>query len=98
MSVAVSMAKHFGVEALAVPSAGNAAGALAAYAALAGIPAHLFMPSDTPKATVIECTAIGALGTDDKVVIFNTGTGLKYLECFPGSAGVTKIHAADDRY
>ncbi len=63
MSVAVSMAKHFGVEALAVPSAGNAAGALAAYAARAGIRAHLFMPSDTPKANVIECTAIGAVVT-----------------------------------
>jgi threonine synthase len=60
MSVAVSMTRHFGVKALAVPSAGNAAGALAAYAARAGIPAHLFMPKDTPRANIIECTAIGA--------------------------------------
>jgi threonine synthase len=60
MSVAVSMAKHFGVTALAAPSAGNAAGALAAYAARAGIPAHLFMPKDTPRANIVECTAIGA--------------------------------------
>src|SRR6476620_429136 len=60
MSVAVSMARHFGVRALAVPSAGNAAGALAGYAARAGIQAHLFMPSDTPRANIIECTAIGA--------------------------------------
>jgi threonine synthase len=60
MSVAVSMARHFGVETLAVPSAGNAAGALAAYAARAGVQAHLFMPKDTPRANIIECAAIGA--------------------------------------
>jgi threonine synthase len=60
MSVAVSMARHFGVKALAVPSAGNAAGALAAYAARAGMQAHVFMPKDTPRANIIECTAIGA--------------------------------------
>ena len=60
MSVAVSMARHLGVKALAVPSAGNAAGALAAYAARAGMQAHLFMPSDTPRANIVECTAIGA--------------------------------------
>lgn len=60
MSVAVSMAKHLGVKALAVPSAGNAAGALAAYAARAGIPAHLFVPKDTPRANIVECTAAGA--------------------------------------
>lgn len=60
MSVAVSMAKHFGVTALAVPSAGNAASALAAYAARAGIPVHLFVPKDAPRANIVECTAIGA--------------------------------------
>ena len=60
MSVAVSMARHLGIKALAVPSAGNAAGALAAYAARAGIQAHLFMPNDTPRANIVECTAIGA--------------------------------------
>jgi threonine synthase len=60
MSVAVSMAKHYGATALAVPSAGNAAGALAAYAARTGLPAHLFMPEDTPRANVVECAATGA--------------------------------------
>ena len=55
MSVAVSMARHFGLRALAAPSAGNAAGALAAYAARAGLETHLFMPSDTPKANIVEC-------------------------------------------
>jgi threonine synthase len=60
MSTAVSMAKQFGLKKLAAPSAGNAAGALAAYAARAGIEAHLFMPVDTPKANVIECRQMGA--------------------------------------
>jgi threonine synthase len=60
MSVAVSMARHFGLRALAAPSAGNAAGALATYAARAGLEAHLFMPSDTPKANIVESIAAGA--------------------------------------
>ncbi len=60
MSVAVSMAKHLGAKKLAVPSAGNAGGALAAYAARAGLQAHIFMPSDTPRANVIECRELGA--------------------------------------
>jgi threonine synthase len=60
MSVAVSMAKYLGAEKLAVPSAGNAGGALAAYAARAGLEAHIFMPRDTPRANVIECREVGA--------------------------------------
>lgn len=60
MTAAVSMAKELGVEKLAVPSAGNAAGALAAYAARAGLEAHIFMPSDTPRANVVECEQTGA--------------------------------------
>ncbi|HEY1951580.1 MAG TPA: threonine synthase [Gemmatimonadaceae bacterium] len=60
MSVAVSMAKELGLKKLAAPSAGNAAGALAAYCALAGIEAHIFMPRDTPRANVIECEVAGA--------------------------------------
>ncbi|MGB8473724.1 MAG: threonine synthase [Candidatus Acidiferrum sp.] len=60
MAVAVSMAKYLGATKLAVPSAGNAGGALAAYAARAGLEAHIFMPSDTPKANVIECRETGA--------------------------------------
>lgn len=60
MAVAVSMAKELGAEKLAVPSAGNAAGALAAYAARAGLEAHIFMPKDTPRANVIECEQTGA--------------------------------------
>lgn len=63
MTAAVSMAKELGVEKTAAPSAGNAAGALAAYAARAGMEAHLFMPSDTPRANVVECRQNGAFVT-----------------------------------
>ncbi len=60
MSCAVSMCKELGLNKLAVPSAGNAASALAAYAAAAGLEAHIFMPSDVPQANFIECKAYGA--------------------------------------
>ena len=60
MSVAVSMAKYLGATKLAVPSAGNAGGALAAYASRAGLEAHIFMPCDTPRANIIECRELGA--------------------------------------
>jgi threonine synthase len=60
LSMAVSMARHYGLKKLAVPSAGNAAGALAAYAAAAGIEAHIFMPRDVPFANYVECVAYGA--------------------------------------
>jgi threonine synthase len=63
MAAAVTMAKELGARRLAVPSAGNAAGALAAYAARAGLEAHIFMPSDTPRANVVECEQTGALVT-----------------------------------
>jgi len=60
MSAAVSMAKELGARKLAVPSAGNAAGALAAYAACAGLECFIFMPRDTPRANVVECEQTGA--------------------------------------
>lgn len=60
MTTAVSMAKELGVRKAAVPSAGNAAGALAAYAARAGLEAHIFMPGDTPRANIVECEQTGA--------------------------------------
>src|ERR1700738_5141724 len=60
MSVAVSMAKYLGAKKLAAPSAGNAGGALAAYAARAGLEAHIFMPRETPRANIIECREVGA--------------------------------------
>ena len=60
MSAAVSMARELGARKLAVPSAGNAAGALAAYAARAGLECFIFMPDDTPRANVVECEQTGA--------------------------------------
>jgi threonine synthase len=60
LAMAVTMAKHYGLRKLAVPSAGNAAGALAAYAAAAGIEAHIFMPVDVPFANYVEAVAYGA--------------------------------------
>lgn len=60
MTVAVSMAKELGAKKLAVPSAGNAAGALAAYAARAELECFIFMPRDTPRANVVECEQTGA--------------------------------------
>jgi threonine synthase len=60
LSAAVTMARHFGLKKLAIPSAGNAAGALAGYAAAAGIEAHIFMPKDVPIANRIESEVFGA--------------------------------------
>src|SRR5579862_2933093 len=60
LAMAVTMACHYGLKKLAVPSAGNAAGALAAYAAAAGIEAHIFMPQDVPFANYVEAVAYGA--------------------------------------
>jgi threonine synthase len=60
MAVAISMARELGARKLAVPSAGNAAGALAAYAARAGLESFIFMPRDTPRANVVECEQTGA--------------------------------------
>ena len=60
MSAAVSMAKELGVKKVAAPSAGNAAGALAAYASRAGMETFLFMPRDTPRANIVECEQTGA--------------------------------------
>ena len=60
LSACVTMARHFGSKKLAIPSAGNAAGALAAYSAAAGVEAHIFMPKDVPMANRIECDYYGA--------------------------------------
>ena len=60
LSACVTMARRFGLKKLAIPSAGNAAGALAAYAAAAALEAHIFMPKDVPSANRIECDYYGA--------------------------------------
>jgi threonine synthase len=60
LGVAISRACELGITAISIPSAGNAAGAMSAYAALAGIPAHVFMPRDVPQPFVAECRVLGA--------------------------------------
>ena len=60
MTAAISMARELGIRKIAIPSAGNAASAAAAYSGAAGIEAHIFMPVDVPKANYIECKALGA--------------------------------------
>lgn len=63
ISVAISVARALGIRKLAMPSAGNAGSALAAYAAAAGLEAHIFMPRDVPAANRIECEMYGACVT-----------------------------------
>jgi len=60
MAAAITMAKAFGIREVALPSAGNAGSAAAAYAAKAGLKAYVFMPEDTPSLIVNECIAYGA--------------------------------------
>ena len=60
LAMAVTMAKHFGAKRLAIPTAGNAGGALAAYAAKAGLEAYVFMPADTSAINRMECELAGA--------------------------------------
>jgi threonine synthase len=63
ISAAISVAKSLGLKKLAMPSAGNAASALAAYAAAAGLEAYIFMPQDVPLANRIECEMYDAKST-----------------------------------
>jgi threonine synthase len=60
LALAVSLARALGARALLAPSAGNAAGALAAYGAAAGLPVVVAMPDDTPRAFIDECRHYGA--------------------------------------
>jgi threonine synthase len=60
MAAAITMLRHYGVKKVAAPSAGNAGGAMAAYAAAAGIEAYVFMPKDVPIANRLEVEAAGA--------------------------------------
>ena len=60
MTTAITMARELGIRKIAIPSAGNAASAAAAYAAAAGIEAHIFMPKDVPQSNYIECKTLGA--------------------------------------
>jgi len=60
LCMAVSRARELGATEVVIPSAGNAAGAMSAYAANAGMPAHVFMPQDVPPPFLMECRALGA--------------------------------------
>ncbi len=60
LSMAISKAKELGVTHVALPSAGNAAGAMAAYGARAGMKVYVFMPKDAPKVNMVECETVGA--------------------------------------
>lgn len=60
MTMAISKANEFGIKTVAVPTAGNAGGAMAAYAARAGMEAYVFMPEDTPAINKKECYLAGA--------------------------------------
>jgi threonine synthase len=59
LSVAISKARELGIRSLSIPSAGNAAGAMCAYAAIAGMSAHVFMPKDVPPPFIAECRGLG---------------------------------------
>lgn len=60
LALAVSKAFELGAGELSIPSAGNAAGAMSAYAAVAGLTAHVFMPKDVPSCFQVECRELGA--------------------------------------
>lgn len=61
LGMAVSRARELGISSVCIPSAGNAGGALAAYAARAGLKSHVFLPDDTPEVNIKECIAYGAV-------------------------------------
>ena len=73
MTAAVSMARQFGLTRLAIPTAGNAGGALAAYGARAGMEVHVFMPEDTPFINQMEAKLAGAQVTLVKGLITDCG-------------------------
>ncbi len=77
LSAAVSRAYELGATALAIPSAGNAAGAMSAYAAAVGLPAHVFMPADVPMPFQVECRALGAHVTLVNGLINDCGTKVR---------------------
>ena len=91
MSAAVSMAKELGVTKLAAPSAGNAGGALAAYAARGGLEANIYMPLDTPRANVVECQQLGANVTLIDGLITDCGAAIAELKDASGWFDVSTL-------
>ena len=76
-AAAVSRARELGATALAIPSAGNAAGAMSAYAAAAGLAAHVFMPADVPHTFRAECLVLGASVTLVNGLINDCGVAVR---------------------
>jgi threonine synthase len=89
LSMAVSKAKELGIERLALPSAGNAAGSIAAYAARAGMECYVFMPVDAPKVNAVECQVVGARVVLVRGLITDAGKlvadGIEEMDWFPVS-------------
>ncbi|MBM3292485.1 threonine synthase [Candidatus Bathyarchaeota archaeon] len=77
LSAAISKAKELGVKRVALPSAGNAAGAMAAYGARAGMDVYVFMPEDAPRVNIVECEAVGAKVVLVKGLISDAGKLVK---------------------
>jgi threonine synthase len=73
LSVAISRAKELGIKRVALPSAGNAAGAMAAYGARAGLEVYVFMPEDAPKVNAVESDVVGAKVVYVKGLISDAG-------------------------
>lgn len=88
LAMAVTMAKHFGIRRLAIPTAGNAGGAMAAYAARAGMETYVFMPKDTPIINRMECVLAGAktylvdgLITECGAIVRNGASKMGWFDC-----------------
>ncbi len=88
LAMAVTMARRFGVRRLAIPTAGNAGGAMAAYAARAGMEAFVFMPKDTPVVNQMECVLAGAhtflvngLINDCGAIVRNGAADMGWFDC-----------------
>ncbi len=77
LSTAISRAKELGITSVSIPTAGNAGGAMSAYAALAGMEAHVFMPKDVPKPFINECRGLGASVTLIDGLITDCGKAAK---------------------
>lgn len=95
MSAAVTRAKALGARGLAVPTAGNAGAALAAYGAAAGIPVHVFAPSTTPEPLLATARALGAQLT---LVSGHIGDAGKAARAFAGDNGYTDMSTLREPY
>ena len=91
LCMAVSRASELGVQEVVIPSAGNAAGAMSAYAAAAGMKAHVFMPQDVPMPFQLECAAFGAQITLIDGLITDCGAAAKPLAAANGWFDVSTL-------